>query len=125
MKSFLINPKKLNPIEEFDENRVNWLLNKIKEEKKWKQPIVIAIEHNLVMDGHHRLEVALRLNCKKVPCYIFSYKEIKPYSLREDILVNSNLIIDNFLNSVIFPYKTAKHELNLPYFNPVDIEELK
>ncbi len=125
MKSFLINPKKLNPIEEFDDNRVNWLLNKIKEEKKWKQPIVIAIEHNLVMDGHHRLEVALRLNCKKVPCYIFSYKDIKPYSLREDILVNSNLIIDNFLNSVLFPYKTAKHELNLPYFNPVDIEELK
>ena len=125
MNLYYINPKKLNPIEDYSQERVDWLLKKIKSEMEWRVPLAISIEHNLVMDGHHRLQVSLRLNLKKVPCYFYSYNEINPYSLRKEIEVNSDIIIDNFLKSVIFPYKTAKHDLPFQNFKPIMLEDLR
>ena len=84
MTVYFLNPKKLNPIDNYDSNRVDWLKEKIKKEDKWTMPIAIAQEHNLVMDGHHRLQVALELNLQKIPCFIYSYNQIEPYSLREE-----------------------------------------
>ena len=51
MNFYLIDPKKLNPIEGHSKERVNWLLEKIVSEGYWSKPIAIAKEHNLVMDG--------------------------------------------------------------------------
>tara|TARA_B100000424_G_C22627892_1_gene348348 strand:- start:50 stop:430 length:381 start_codon:yes stop_codon:yes gene_type:complete len=124
MKVYFLNPKKLNPIEDFDSNRVNWLKDKIKKEDIWTVPIAIAQEHNLVMDGHHRLQVALELNLQKIPCFIFSYNQIEPYSLREEEKVSSKIIIENFLKSKIFPYKTAKHDLITAVIKPINLGEL-
>jgi len=125
MNFYFINPIKLNPIEDYDRERVDWLADKIINEGIWSKPIAVAIEHNLVMDGHHRLQASLKLKLIKVPCFFYSYKEIHTYSLRDDIEVNCEIILKNFLNSKIFPYKTAKHELPDPKFNPVNIKELK
>lgn len=124
MKVFFLNPKILNPIEDFDSNRLDWLKEKIQKERLWKVPIAIAQEHNLVMDGHHRLQVALSLNLKKIPCFIYSYKNIKTFSLRKEVEVSSEIIIKNFLNSKIFPYKTAKHDLDSPFFEPLNLGDL-
>ena len=125
MKAFLINPNKLNPIEDFIPERLDWLIKKIIDDKEWSTPIAIAKEHNLVMDGHHRLQASIRLGLKKVPCFVFSYKDIVPYSLREDIEVNSDKIIENFLLSKIYPNKTAKHDLSFPKFKPISLDKLK
>ncbi len=125
MKSYLINPKKLNPIEDFIPDRLEWLIKKIKEEGKWTTPIAIAREHNLVMDGHHRLQASIKLGLIKVPCFIYSYKDIIPYSLRDNVKVTSNKIIENFLLSKIYPNKTAKHDLPTYKFKPIELNELK
>ncbi len=125
MNFYLINPKKLNPIEDHSKKRVNWLTEKIISDKYWSKPLAIAKEHNLVMDGHHRLEASLKLKLIKVPCFIYSYNEIHVFSLREEIEVNHEIIINNFLNSKIFPYKTAKHELPNFEFDPINLTELK
>ena len=124
MKIYFLNPKKLNPIENHDYVRVNWLIDKIKKEKIWTVPIAIAQEHNLIMDGHHRLQVALKLNLKKIPCFIYSYNQIEPYSLRKEEEVSSKIIIENFLKSKIFPYKTAKHDLISPVIQPINLGDL-
>ncbi len=124
MQVYFLNPEKLNPIEDFDSNRVDWLQEKIKKEDIWTIPIAIAQEHNLVMDGHHRLQVALKLNLKKIPCFIYTYRNIEPYSLRKEEEVSSKIIIENFLKSKIFPYKTAKHNLNSPFFEPINLGDL-
>ena len=124
MKVYFLNPKKLNPIENYDSNRVDWLKEKIKKEDKWTMPIAIAQEHNLVMDGHHRLQVSLELNLKVIPCFIYSYKNVEPFSLREEEEVSSAIIIENFLKSKIFPYKTAKHNLTAPSFEPINLGDL-
>ena len=99
MNFYFLNPKKLNPIEEFSKERVDWLQEKIISDGYWSKPISVAKEHNLVMDGHHRLEASLKLGLSKVPCFIFSYKKIKVYSLREEIKVNHEIIISNFLKN--------------------------
>ena len=125
MNFYFLNPKKLNPIEEFSKERVDLLQKKIISEGYWSRPISVAKEHNLVMDGHHRLEVSLKLGFVKVPCFIFSYQEINVYSLRQEIKVNQEIIISNFLKSIIFPYKTAKHELPNLKFDPLSLELLK
>ena len=124
MNFHLINPKNLNPIEDHNEERVDWLSEKILSEGYWSKPLAIAKEHNLVMDGHHRLQSALKLRLIRVPCFIFSYKEINIYSLRDDIEVSREIIVKNFLDSKIFPYKTVKHELPTPKFKPISLIEL-
>ena len=124
MNFYLIDPKKLNPIEGHSIERVNWLSEKILSEGYWSKPIAIAKEHNLVMDGHHRLESSLKLGLIRVPCFIFSYKEINIYSLRDGIEVNYEIIIKNFLESKIFPYKTVKHELPNQKFKPIILKQL-
>ena len=124
MNFYLINPIKLNPIEGHNEERIDWLSAKIISEGYWSKPIAIAKEHNLVMDGHHRLQSALKLGLIRVPCFIFSYKEINIYSLREEIDVSHEIIIKNFLESKIFPYKTVKHELPNPRFKPISLIQL-
>ena len=124
MNFHLINPINLNPIEGHNEQRVDWLSAKIFSEGYWSKPIAIAKEHNLVMDGHHRLQSALKLKLRRVPCFIFSYKEINIYSLREEIEVSREIIEKNFLDSKIFPYKTVKHELPNPKFKPISLIEL-
>ena len=124
MNFYFLNPIKLNPIEEYSEERVNWLQKKIISEGYWSKPIAIAKEHNLVMDGHHRLEFSLKLGLLRVPCFIFSYKEINIYSLRAGLEVNHEIIIKNFLESKIFPYKTVKHELPNRKFKPISLKQL-
>ena len=99
MNFYLINPIKLTPIEAYDKERVAWLSEKIISEGYWSKPIAISKEHNLVMDGHHRLESSLKLGLTRVPCFIFSYKEINIYSLRDEIEVSYEIIIKNFLDS--------------------------
>jgi len=124
MNFHLINPIKLNPIEDHNKKRVDWLSEKIILEGYWSKPLAIAREHNLVMDGHHRLQSSLKLGLIRVPCFIFSYKEINIYSLRDGIDVSHDIIINNFLNSKIFPYKTVKHELPNNKFQPICLKKL-
>ena len=69
MNFYLINPLKLNPIEAYSKKEVDWLSKNY----IWLlvKPIAITEEHNLVMDGHHRLECSLKLGLLRVPCFIF------------------------------------------------------
>ena len=126
-KICLINPNLLVPLENHSEERVKWLQEKVLEDREWKTAIAVAIEHNLIMDGHHRRQVALNLGLKFVPCLFFSYKKIEVKSLRENEYVSSEHIMEKFRsNKKIYPYKTAKHDLpELGIKDPVKLIDLK
>ena len=102
----------LKPIEGFISDRADWLEEKILSEQKWTTPIVVDNKHGLVMDGHHRFEVAKRISLKLVPIIACSYSEVEVYSLRDDEIVTVDQIIENHLNDIIYPNKTAKHNFN-------------
>jgi glycerol-3-phosphate cytidylyltransferase len=80
-KDFILNNVKLLRIkdlklyEKFDETKVKKLVEKIKKEKVFFNPITIN-EYNIVIDGVNRLEAIKRLGAKFVPCLIVNYKDI-------------------------------------------------
>jgi len=105
----LIQTKDLKHIEDYGKKRVKWLKDKILEEGIWKVPLKVEKDLNLVMDGQHRMEVAKEIGLSVVPCLVYSYKEVKVWSLRKSYEVNADLIVERVLNNNIYPYKTAKH----------------
>jgi len=105
----LIDPKTLRHIEGFSAKRVAWLKKKVLSEGLWTKPLCVEREHLLVMDGQHRMEVALALGLSVVPCLLFDYDDVEVWSLRHTEEVTRELVVQRSLGENIYPYKTAKH----------------
>lgn len=106
----MIDTDKLKHIEQHNNKRVKELLSKIKSEGVWTKPLYIEKNHNLTLDGQHRLEVAKKLGLKKVPCQLFDYQNVKVWSLRKEEIVNPEEVIKRVDEGNIYPYKTVKHK---------------
>lgn len=122
-----ISPLKLTHIEDFDQSRVEWLKEKILREGVWTKPLAIDKDYNLVMDGQHRMEVALSLNLRLVPVVFFSYEKTKISSLRSEFEFDWKIVVDRAINKDPFPYKTVHHDFpknSLPDCN-ITLDELK
>jgi len=105
----LIDTHLLKHIEGFSKKRALWLKEKILKENSWTVPLKVEKNNFLVMDGQHRMEVALALALKAVPCLLYSYDEVEVWSLRDQYEVSSKIIKERVESKNIFPYKTAKH----------------
>jgi choline kinase len=100
----------LKHIEGFNEERVKSLIEKIEKEGVWTKPLYVEKSHNLVLDGQHRLQAALRLGIKYVPVQCFNYKDVKIWSLRKEEEVNIPTVIKKANEGKPYPYKTVKHK---------------
>ena len=80
----LIEIKNIFPIEHYIVERKDILKKKILQEKFWTKPIIIDKNNNLLMDGHHRFQVAKELRFKKLPAVKIDYNTIEIWSLRND-----------------------------------------
>lgn len=124
----MVDVSNLRPIESYDENRVLELIKKIEKEDMWTVPLIIEKKYNMILDGHHRFEVAKRLKLKKVPAIIVDYNYVDVWSLRKEIKISPNnvkkMVIDK---KQIYPYKTVKHKYNfiVPTLDNVTLESLK
>ena len=86
---------------------------------------MIEDEHHLILDGHHRFEVAKKMGLKKVPVITLHYKDIEIWSLRPEEKVTHELVVEKALNHHIYPNKTVKHDF--PFKVPecqISIKEL-
>ncbi len=106
----LIAVDTLRQTEAFDEDRVTWLIGKIREDGVWRVPICIERAHHVVMDGHHRTEAARRMRLKHVPCLKFDYDEVRVYSRRPGLPVSAEDVIARGLSGRIYPIKSTRHE---------------
>lgn len=105
----LVPTAKLKHIEGFSPKRVQRLKNRVLLERVWTKPLCVECEHFLVMDGQHRMEVALALGLSRVPCMLFPYEEVEIWSLRDNCEVTHELVLKKSLSGNIYPYKTVKH----------------
>lgn len=122
----MVEVDKLLPIEKFIKNRIPTVKNKILRDGYWTKPVVIDKKHHLIMDGHHRFEVAKRLGFKKIPAISYDYSKVQIWSLRESELVTHELVRHRALVNDIYPNKTVKHEFPFQLPNiKVKLEELK
>ncbi len=117
----------LRPLEGHGPKRVGWLLDKIVSEGIWTVPLRVERSKFLVMDGHHRFEVAKLMNLRRVPVELSDYDCVEVFSLRRNIAVSPEIILKNADEGTIFPYKTAKHKFStsLEDFEGISIDELK
>jgi len=126
LKLELIAPTSLRHIEGFSARRARWLREKIVAEGRWNKPLALDDTHNLVLDGQHRMEVALALGLQRVPVVRFRYADVDVWSLRPKYEFTWETVVERALAGDIYPYKTVKHRFpaELP---PCDfaVEELK
>jgi L-serine kinase (ADP) len=109
VKVVTIDPNKLRHIEGFSARRVEWLRAKVVADGRWNKPIALDNKHNLVLDGQHRLEVALALGLKRVPAVKFSYADVEVWSLRPTYSFTWKDVVARAMAGQIYPYKTVKH----------------
>jgi hypothetical protein len=122
----LVDINLLHDIEEHIIDRKIMLKNKILEEGVWTKPIIVERKNNLVLDGHHRFNLAKEISIKKIPAILVDYNDIKIWSLKKSQKVTKELVILKSLNKDIYPNKTVKHkfEFKIPCCN-YKLEELK
>jgi hypothetical protein len=105
----MVETRLLRHIEGFSPRRVEWLKNKIVRDGIWKKPIALDSDHHLVLDGQHRMEVALVLGLKRIPAVKFDYALVRVWSLRPKYTFDWQHVVERALAGDIYPYKTVKH----------------
>jgi len=125
MNIVYIDLEDLHPIEGYIENLLPKVMSHTINDNYWLEVIKVE-KHNLILDGHHRFEIAKRLGLKKIPCVVFDYKDIKMWSLRDNVLIkNKEEVINNSLKGNIYPNKTVKHRFpDMDYSCRINLKEL-
>ena len=121
----LKNIKELFPIEKYDQDRIQYVKRSVIRNDKWIVPLRIEGTTNIIMDGHHSLELAKRMNLNKVPVIKFNYDDVHIWSLREEVNITKKEVIESAISGNIYPYKTVKHKFpNIKYKCSIKISEL-
>lgn len=110
----LVPVDRLVHIEGHSDKRVEWLMQKMRDEGIWTKPIAVDDAYFLVLDGQHRMEAALRLGLSRVPVVKYTYSSVKLWSLRPQYQFDWRLVTERSLAGDPYPYKTVKHEFPVP-----------
>jgi len=110
----LIPVERLVHIEGHSAKRVTWLANKIQAEGVWTKPLAVDAAHNLVLDGQHRMEAAIKLRLVHVPVVKYDYATVTLWSLRPTHQFDWQLVTERALAGKPYPYKTVKHRFPFP-----------
>ncbi|WP_315806933.1 MULTISPECIES: hypothetical protein [unclassified Bradyrhizobium] len=82
MQVCLLSPWRLIPTEEVDPDRVTELQAQILDAARWAAPVTAEKDALFVMDGHHRLAVARRLQLRLMPVILLDYSAVRVESWR-------------------------------------------
>ena len=117
MKVELVPLEVLRPHEETIAKKVDELERMTHRWKAYVLPLVIDKNTGVILDGHHRHQVALRLNLLCLPCVLVDYSgddtvelDIWPNCGRDSI--TKKVVIDAGLLGNLFPPKTSRHRLS-------------
>ncbi|MES4992390.1 ParB N-terminal domain-containing protein [Agrobacterium radiobacter] len=110
----LFDPLRLSPTEEADLSRVEELEAKILSDGRWTEPIMAHKDAHFVMDGHHRLTVAKRLNLASLPVVFLGYEEVRVTAWRDGESITPEDIVAMAQSGRLYPAKTTRHILQGP-----------
>ncbi|MVA27497.1 ParB N-terminal domain-containing protein (plasmid) [Agrobacterium vitis] len=103
------SPESLVVTEEVDQNIVDKLRETILRQKIWTCPIAVERSRLLVLDGHHRLEVAKQLDLAIVPVVLLDYERVSVTSWRPEECIMPEDIFAMARSGRKFPIKTTRH----------------
>ncbi len=115
MRACMIPIADLVAHERVSKKRVHELVQSLREEQTLKEPIVVAKDFHIVLDGHHRVAALKILGSSSVPAYVVDYfsKEISVQIRRKKLLEQliKESVISYAKQGIQFPYKTTKHTI--------------
>ena len=109
MQVRLLSPTCLIPTEEVDPDRVAELQSQILCTGRWTVPITVERDALFVMDGHHRLAVAHRMDLPLVPVLLLDYSTVRVESWRPGQTITPAIIFAMARSGRKFPCKTTRH----------------
>ena len=117
MKVDLVSLEVLRPHEETIPKKVDELEKMTHRWRAYVLPLVVDKKTGVILDGHHRHQVALRLDLKCLPCVQVDYTEddtieldVWPNCGRD--YVSKEEVIKAGLNGELFTPKTSRHRLS-------------
>lgn len=109
MQVCLLSPTCLIPTEEVDPERVTELQAQILDAGHWTVPITAEKDALFLMDGHHRLAVAHRLQLPLMPVVLLKYSAVRVESWRPGETITPACIFAMARSGQKFPCKTTRH----------------
>lgn len=92
-------------------------MDEIREDGYVKRPILVADEHFVILDGHHRFAALKALGCRRIPAYVIDYfSDIIDLKTWPDAVVqevHKDEVIRRGLANDPFPPKTTRHILKI------------
>ena len=117
MKVDLVSLEVLRPHEETIPKKVDELEKMTHRWRAYVLPLVVDKKTGVILDGHHRHQVALRLDLKCLPCVQVDY--IDDDTIELDVwpncgrdYVSKEEVIKAGLNGELFTPKTSRHRLS-------------
>ncbi len=112
--------------EEVDKSHVQEIKEALLKDSMQIEPILVENKHNIILDGHHRVEALKDLGFTKIAAYLVSYDDVKLDSWRPEIKLEKAQVIKNALQGKLFPPRTTKHIFDgKPVKANVDLKHLK
>jgi len=112
----LVPMEVLRPHEQTIPKKVDELEKMTHRWKAYVLPLVVDKNTGVILDGHHRYQVALRFNLLCLPCVLVDYTgddsielDVWPNSGRDSITKDE--VIEAGLFEKLFPPKTSRHRL--------------
>lgn len=119
----------LIPSEKISEESANNLYEEIFKSQVWKHPVLIDVNTNVILDGHHRFSVAKKLQLKYIPCILVDFNSsiisVTSWKTREKLC--KSMILDRALSGDLFDYKTTKNVLHtdMDFKSSIPLDMLK
>ena len=117
MKVDLVPVELLRPHEETIDKKVNELEKMTHRWGAYVLPLVVDKRTGVILDGHHRHQVALRLDLLSLPCVCVDY--LADDTIELEVWPNSSIdnlskedVINAGLSDTLFPPKTSRHRLS-------------
>lgn len=115
--------------EQIDRARLDEVRNQLRIQGVVRRPVIVDEESNVILDGHHRVQVLRELGAKHVPVVYVRYSDetVRVYLRRKDILMKllKRYVVEKAISHELFPSKTTRHLIRgRPGMKAVRIEEL-
>lgn len=106
---------RLRAHERVDEENVLELMEELRRTRTFAEPIWVARDSYVILNGHHRVEALRRLGAERVPAWLLDYEtdEVGLEPWRPGGSITKAEVIHRANRGDLFPPKTTRHQVHV------------
>ncbi len=116
-KFALVPIRELRAHERVDERMIEKLVREMSDRKVFVDPIWVDRATRTILNGHHRYHAAKRLGARRIPAYLFEYRDDPSVTLDRWSTgppITKEEVLHAAKEGVLFPIKTTRHRVREP-----------